>query len=268
MGGYYSKNTEKKYGWKRNKTNHGKKIFNGFKSELPEKCDLRDIKLMPDVYDQGKLGSCTANSLAFLYQYDEIKQHNTSNLTPSRLFIYYNERKIENHINDDIGASLDDGIKSICDNGICDENLWKYDITKFAIEPTTECYEEGKKCRALNTNIVQKSIQDIKTAINDGFPIGFGFTVYESFESQQVAQTGMMPNPNMETEKVLGGHAVAIVGYDDTKKTLEGDLGMLIVRNSWSNKWGDNGYFYMPYKFAISANTDDYVIVYSVTDTI
>jgi C1A family cysteine protease len=203
--------------------------------------------------------------LAFLYQYEEIKQNNKSQFQPSRLFIYYNERKIEDHISQDVGASLDDGVKSLNDNGVCDEKLWAYDITKFTVEPTTECYAEGKQCHAIESNVIQKSLFDIKSALVNGFPIAFGFDVFKSFEGPDVAKTGMMPYPKPDEEK-LGGHAVAIVGYDDEKESLEGDKGMLIVRNSWSNKWGDQGYFYMPYKYAISANTDDYCVLYKVTD--
>ena len=50
-----------------------------------------------------------------------------------------------------------------------------------------------------------------------------------------------MPMPK-ENEKVLGGHAVAVVGYCDKQKHF-------IIRNSWGEEWGDKGYFYMPYKF-------------------
>jgi C1A family cysteine protease len=74
-----------------------------------------------------------------------------------------------------------------------------------------------------------------------GFPVVFGFTVYESFEGNDVATTGNMPMP-ASGEKVLGGHAVALVGFNDDRRVF-------IVRNSWGASWGDQGYFYMPYEF-------------------
>ena len=74
-----------------------------------------------------------------------------------------------------------------------------------------------------------------------GYPFEFGFTVYESFESQEVAQTGVVPMPQ-QTEKVLGGHAVMAVGYDDAQQRI-------IVRNSWGTSWGQQGYFTMPYAY-------------------
>ena len=77
----------------------------------------------------------------------------------------------------------------------------------------------------------------------------FGFTVYEAFESQQVAQTGVlnMPQPG---ERSMGGHAVMAAGYDDAQKRF-------IVRNSWGTGWGQNGYFTMPYDYLTSRNLSD-----------
>jgi C1A family cysteine protease len=69
----------------------------------------------------------------------------------------------------------------------------------------------------------------------------FGFTVYESFESDTVAHTGVVPMP-ARGEHVLGGHAVLAVGYDDAEQRFE-------VRNSWGDRWGNGGYFTMPYAY-------------------
>ena len=77
----------------------------------------------------------------------------------------------------------------------------------------------------------------------------FGFTVYESFESDAVAQTGNMPMPN-SAEQVIGGHAVLAVGYDNEDRVF-------IVRNSWGEGWGDAGYFYMPYAYLLDDNLAD-----------
>lgn len=247
-----------KYGWVRDKPDERdyRKTFNHF-MDTPNTVDLRNK--CPSVYDQGKLGSCTANGIGFLYHFDELKQNTKSIFMPSRLFIYYNEREMEGTVNQDSGAEVRDGIKSICKQGVCHETLWPYDISKFTEKPTEECYEEGKKCHSIKYSRVEQSLHQMKAALNSGFPVTFGFLVYESFESQEVADTGIMPFPKPD-EKVLGGHCVAAVGYDDERRVF-------IVRNSWGDSWGDKGYFYMPYDFLLSGSqASDFWIVESVTD--
>jgi C1A family cysteine protease len=206
---------------------------------LPPLVDLRP--LFPPVYDQGELGSCTANSLAGAYQFGQIKQKEKS-FIPSRLFIYYNERVLENSVSQDAGAMIRDGIKTLVTNGVCPETTWKYSISKFAKKPSATAYK-----LALNNQVKQylkvteQSLYDFKYCLSQGYPIAFGFTVYESMMTNTVANSGIVPMPK-NGEKILGGHAVLAVGYDDSKKAL-------IVRNSWGSEWGINGYFYLPYGF-------------------
>jgi len=56
---------------------------------------------MPPVYDQGQLGSCTAQSVGAILEMDEVKQREAGAATPSRLFIYYNERAMEGTVSED-----------------------------------------------------------------------------------------------------------------------------------------------------------------------
>jgi C1A family cysteine protease len=235
----------KKYGWKKGEF-YGKtikSIFNiGFCHNAIKQLDLRSK--CPAVYDQGHLGSCTANAIGFCYHFDELKQNNQSSFIPSRLFIYYNERNMEGHTSDDSGAEIHDGVHSINTIGVCPEDNWPYDINKFSEKPADSCYELAKNHQSVSYQAVEQSIDQLRAAIISGFPVVFGFTVYESFESAEVTKTGMMPMPK-EGEKILGGHAVALVGFDDTQK-------LFIVRNSWGENWGDKGYFYMPYDFIIN----------------
>src|SRR5579872_2720442 len=157
--------------------------------------DLRTLVKLPQALsniDQGELGSCTANAISYAYAFDELKQHNTEVFLPSRLFIYYNERMIEGTVDQDAGAEIRDGIKSINQYGVCDEHLWIYDPTQFAVKPPTTAYAEGKSAKSLsyvgidftNDTTLQARINHIKNALQSGFPIVFGFTVYESFESE------------------------------------------------------------------------------------
>ncbi|HLK30381.1 MAG TPA: C1 family peptidase [Puia sp.] len=215
--------------------------------KLPATIDLRSQ--CPAVYDQGQLGSCTANALAGAYEFDRIKEKK-KDFMPSRLFIYYNERVIEHSVSSDSGAQIRDGIKTLNKQGVCPESEWPYNIAQFAVKPTAKCYSDAKKNeiqsyqRLDNTNLML-----LKSCVSEGFPFVFGFTVYESFMSAAVAKTGKMPMPEAG-EKVEGGHAVMAVGYDDTKSVM-------IVRNSWGTGWGAKGYFYMPYAYITSANLCD-----------
>jgi len=211
---------------------------------LPSSVDLRPH--CPPVYDQGQLGSCTANAIAAAMQFDEMKQKFQNLFVPSRLFIYYNERAIEGHVNTDSGAQIRDGIKSVSKLGDCPETLWPYDITKFTQKPPKACYDQAKKYKAVSYQRLIQDLNQFKGCLASGYPFVFGFTVYEGFESQQVAKSGhaTMPLPG---EKVIGGHAVVAVGYDDSNQWF-------IVRNSWGPSWGMGGYFTMPYAYLDSNN--------------
>jgi len=215
-------------------------------ASIPESVDLRDQ--CPAVYDQGQLGSCTGNAIAGALEFDRIKQR-LEVFVPSRLFIYYNERVIEGTVASDSGAQIRDGIKSVADQGDCPEDEWPYDISKFADQPPQSCYDDAVKYKAVLYQSVNQNLADMQGCLASGYPFVFGFTVYESFESDAVAKTGDMPMPK-SGEKILGGHAVLAVGFDNQDR-------IFIVRNSWGDGWGDAGYFYMPYAYLLDDNLSD-----------
>lgn len=198
---------------------------------LPKAFSLRGK--MPTVYDQGQLGSCTANAIGTAFQY---KYKNT--IMPSRLFIYYNERAMENTVDCDCGAIIRDGMKSINKQGACLENIWKYDILKFNIKPSDPCYSQALKYKIQKYSSVSQVEYSIKSALFNNMPVVFGFLVKESFVGRDVSKTGVYTPKT--SEQVVGGHAVLIVGWDDASKRF-------IVRNSWGTGWGERGYFTMPY---------------------
>ncbi|HYB40436.1 MAG TPA: C1 family peptidase, partial [Candidatus Methylomirabilis sp.] len=197
----------------------------------------------PPVYDQGQLGSCTANAIGAAIQFDQMKEKLPDVFTPSRLFIYYNERVIEGTVQSDSGAQIRDGIKSVAKQGGCPEKLWPYDIAKFTDKPSAACYTEAAKHRVVSYQRVAQNANQMKGCLASGFPFVFGFTVYESFESDAVAKTGQVPMP-AHGEQVLGGHAVMAVGYDDHAQRFT-------VRNSWGTGWGHKGYFTIPYAYLL-----------------
>jgi C1A family cysteine protease len=215
-------------------------------SSLPKKVDMR--KQCPPVYDQGQLGSCTANAIAGAFEFGLIKQQ-APDFMPSRLFIYYNERVMENTVNTDSGAMVRDGVKSVNKQGICPEKEWPYIITEFAQKPQSICYADALKHQVLSYHRVLRTERNMKGCLAQGYPFVFGFTVYESFEGDGVAKTGNLNMPK-KTERVVGGHAVLAVGYDDKTKRF-------IVRNSWGSSWGQKGYFTMPYAYLTNENLSD-----------
>jgi C1A family cysteine protease len=205
--------------------------------------NLKEKYLTPNVYDQGSLGSCTANSLASLVEFYLMNKIPKGTIyTPSRLFIYYYERLIENSVSFDAGAQIRDGIKVLAKMGAPDENLWPYNISKFTKEPSQESIVAAEKLQALGYERIDNTDKAaLVGALDQGHPISFGFTVYQSFESLEVAKTGIVPMPS-PTESVLGGHAVAIWGYDVNDDHF-------LVRNSWGSNWGLGGYFKIPGNF-------------------
>jgi C1A family cysteine protease len=213
---------------------------------LPKSVDLR--AQCPAVYDQGQLGSCTANSIGGAIEFELMKQK-APVFMPSRLFIYYNERVIENTVSSDNGAQIRDGIKTVNQQGVCPETAWPYNISEFAQKPHASCYQQGLQHKVTSYQRVNRSVAQMEGCLADGYPFVIGFTVYDSFESAQVAKTGILQMP-AKSEKVVGGHAVLVVGYNDTQKTF-------IIRNSWGDGWGQKGYFTMPFDYLMNPNLSD-----------
>lgn len=207
---------------------------------LPKKADLRQF--CSPIENQGGLGSCTAQALVGNLEFLKTKVLNLK-ADFSRLFVYYNERVIRHTTQVDSGASLRDGIKTLVKLGACLEQYWPYNIKKFKLKPPVKAYKD-----ALNYQILSyfriKTLAEMKHTLSLGFPFVFGFAVYESIENKKVKKTGIIPFPEIG-ERLLGGHAVMAVGYDDSHNWF-------IVRNSWSEKWGDSGYCYLPYSYLSS----------------
>jgi C1A family cysteine protease len=241
---------QRKYGWVPDLPDQRDHLFAAAPEVLAKLPPKKDISAgFPAPYDQGQLGSCTGNAIAGAIQFDQKKQ-GIRKFMPSRLFIYFNERAMEGTINSDAGAQVRDGIKSIANQGVCPETEWPYDIKKFADKPPAQCFTDAKKCEAVGyQRLVSTNLGQLKGCIASGYPFVFGFTVYESFESDEVAKSGVLNMPGPK-EKKVGGHAVVAVGYDDA--TLR-----FLVRNSWGKDWGMKGYFTMPYSYATSTNLAD-----------
>ncbi|QUQ69684.1 C1 family peptidase [Kutzneria sp. CA-103260] len=219
-------------------------------ANLPAKTDLRAG--LPECYDQGQIGSCTANAIAGAFEFS-LRKQGLADFTPSRLFIYYNERAMEGSVGTDSGAQIRDGVKSVAKQGVCPETEWPYEAipadanghfpagSREATKPSNACYQDALKSRATTYQRVVTTLDQLRGCLAAGYPFVFGFSVYESFESQQVADSGVVPMPG-PSEQLLGGHAVLAVGYDDASQRF-------LVRNSWGTSWGQQGHFTMPYAY-------------------
>jgi C1A family cysteine protease len=228
--------------------------------KLPPKIDLRPK--CPPVYNQGNIGSCTANAIGAAIQFDRRKAKQVPDFVPSRLFIYYNERAMEGDVGMDAGAQIRNGIKSVVKQGVCPETLWPYDDTpavsdggpwpagaKPTIKPGTDCYKKAQSHQAVSYQRLPRVLNSFRGCLAEGYPFVFGFSVYSSLYGPDGNPAITLPLPGAKDE-LLGGHAVLAVGYDDTKQVF-------IIRNSWGKANQDKGYFYMPYSYLTDAGLSD-----------
>jgi C1A family cysteine protease len=181
---------------------------------------------------------------------------NTKKLTKlSPLFVYYEERVLEGTVNEDAGAEPRDGFKTLVNLGVAPESTDKYVASKFAKAPTKTAITDALKYRISSYHSLS-SLADIQSCLVSGTGVVIGFNVYESFEGDDIANTGIMPMPT-SGEKIIGGHAVFVCSYF-TDVTFPGG-GYLVIKNSWGTSWGGpmKGYFKMPFLFVNSTNVSD-----------
>jgi C1A family cysteine protease len=274
------------------KLDHTEKLYtvsygNNLTANPPSSFDLRDNevkignKYLPPIYNQGKLGSCTSNALIGAFCFDDVQKYDPvdgiERFDGSRLFHYYNERKMDGDIYQDGGSTITQGIKALEKYGVCRESLWPYndDNEQFEVTPTDEAYGNALHHRIVKTNKlnemhsrnIEQTEKGMKNCLLAGFPFCLGIAIYESFENEDVAKEGFVPMPDTRSEEMLGGHAIMCVGYNDDEIDADGNKGCWIMRNSWGEDWGDNGYFYLPYKYLLKKSlTSDLWQIRCVTD--
>lgn len=167
----------------------------------------------------------------------------------SRLFHYYATRKIEGTTAQDSGATIRDTLKAGNKYGVLDEKKYPYNPGKFAQNPPDALWTEAAKYKVTAYHsIADGDLTTIKSVVADGYAVGFGFTVYSYFMSQEMANSAKLCVP-ASTEFIEGGHAVCVVGYDDKMVMPDGSVGAFLIRNSWGKGWGLAGYFWMSYKY-------------------
>lgn len=216
------------------------------KVTLPPTYDLRSTGFVPPILDQGTLGSCGPTQISNCLRFCLRKLRARQDFQPSRLFIYYFTRLLEGSpLNEDTGISIRGGLKSIQKYGACNENLWQYNINRFRDRPVETAVQAARNhIPGFRYISVPQNLMNLKQALFGGFPILCGIQLYTSFESARVRSTGIVPIPDSQKEALLGGHCVAIVGYDDNRR-------IFILANSWGN-WGNRGYFTLSYDYILN----------------
>jgi C1A family cysteine protease len=215
--------------------------------KLPESMILKALPSVTDlssgcgpVLDQGQLGSCTANATSGAITFID------PGFLGSRLFMYYNGRALEGTVSVDSGCQLRDVVSQVVKVGVCWESQWPYDIGAFASKPWPQEYAMARKDLLIQYLSIAQDVNHMKACLAAGFPFIYGFTAYESFESDAVAASGIVPMPG-KREEIAGGHAVMCIGYDDSTS-------MFLCRNSWGSDWGLAGNFQIPYAYLSDVN--------------
>lgn len=239
-------------------------LFASTTQEFPKGVDLRPNDF-PEILDQGWLGACVGYSIIAISQFIERMSH----LTPyyyylNPLYLYYKARELIGTTGYDSGARIRDGLKVMQQNGCC--TIGRYivkkeegyivtlDSDRFREKPTSEADENAPEHKITSYYRVMTKNQ-LKQALTEGIPVAMGIEIYNSFESDVVAKTGIVPMPDKAVEYSLGGHAVAAYGY----KTIN-NVEYIIIRNSWGKEWGDQGFCYIPMDFIGRYVTDMWIV--------
>ena len=238
----------------------------GAKPTLATSMDLR--AWCSPIEDQLNLGSCTANAGVGMAEYYERRAFGKY-INASRLFLYKTTRELLKSTGD-TGAFLRSTMEAMVLFGLPPEDYWPYVVANFDNEPSAFLYSFGQNYQALNYYRLDPAgtakpalLTAIKTNIASGLPTMFGFTVYNSYTQASVANKGAIPYP-VAGEKVVGGHAVVAVGYNDAlqiKNSTAGakaTTGALLIRNSWGTGWGDAGYGWLPYDYVLKGLATDW----------
>jgi C1A family cysteine protease len=212
---------------------------------LAQHVDLRVSDSMPDVLDQGQLGSCVANALSNSMRYC-IRSGKGKDMQPSRLYMYYFTRFLQHTVGEDSGASSKRMVEAVAKYGACDELVWPYVIADYQLEPSVLLQSEGElHAPSFKYSGVKQDETILKTTLSLRHPIICGILVYSSFESDAAITTGDIPTPNRAEEELYGGHCILLIGYDDS-------LRRFIFQNSWGVDVGKEGYFTIPYDYILN----------------
>jgi C1A family cysteine protease len=236
-----------RYGWRKDsldQRDRSAKVVAPMKvTALPATVDLNPRRAMPPIVDQSTLGSCVGNATARIFEY-ALRLEKLADFAPSRLAIYYGARFLEGTVDSDAGCEIRDAMKFIAKQGAGPESLWPYNIALFRSAPNAAYLAAAKSHLCISYERVEQTELGLKRTMAAGFPIVYGISVFDSFESDAVARTGRVPMPKA-SESLLGGHAIVMTGYTKTRVRFA---------NSWGTSWGAAGFGTMPLAYVLDEN--------------
>jgi len=213
------------------------------------------------IKNQGQQGSCLAHAVTSIFEY-AMKLNQTKEFDLSEAFLYYNAREMDTmgdvSVNTDTGSRFKPAMDSLVQYGIALEKFCQYNENVYNKKPSEEAYQDAASRRLILAKNVNRKIFDIKSALTDGYPVAASFTLCPSFKD---TSNGYIPMPNeQEIEEMYNEdtpkdkhfrHAMVITGFSD-------ELQIFVVRNSWGEDWGDNGYCYVPYSYVENEKLCDF----------
>lgn len=248
---------DRKWGWRPDLPDGRDYIYDPKKQKnasntVPNTIDLRTLGNLPDVYDQANTASCVGQAVAGAIEYN-LKVIGNNVFTPSTLFIYYNARVREGTERfPSAGASLRNAVKGAAFLGAPPQDFWTFDVNRVVEKPEQSAFNQSNREVIKRYSRLPLDVATIKHAVGNKLAVVFGMSVYESFMSEAVTSTGVVPLPK-NTEVLLGGHTMMLVGYDEKN---------FIFRNSWGNQWGEGGYGYVPYEYLTNSNlAEDFWVI-------
>jgi len=211
-------------------------------SAAPKSATSFIIPKLGNILDQGNLGSCVANAFAF-----SIRTKTKNSIIISRLCLYDICRILDfTPLNDDAGTTVRTASTSIAKYGVVSETTFPYNVNLFKNLPPLSVFQNSKYLKKFTYTFISQDLVSLQGCLNSyKTPIVFGFLVYSSFITDQVANNGIVPMPNLSTETLEGGHCMNIIGYNDNTK-------MFTCANSWGTAWGNKGLCYIPYNYILS----------------
>jgi C1A family cysteine protease len=243
---------------------------------LPPRVDLWEQGIVPEIWNQESLGSCTGHGGGRAHEIERRRQ-GFAPRRPSRLALYYFARQLEGTIDQDGGAQIRTCIKAMAQFGVPDEPLWPYNIAQWRTAPPAAAYADAEQHQLVRYTRLG-TVEQICASIAAGRPVVFGFFVFASFQSAETARTGVVPMPRAG-EPTLGGHCMCFTGYEITdagkpRGGLFGALldrllgvrkqdGYLIADNSWGVDWGRGGRCQLSFDF-VKAHAWDFWTVEAV----